>query len=55
MHVTSSSHELLFPMLDVIGVVTIVSDALPLRPRSQQLDTFKKIIIIRDERLVTRD
>jgi hypothetical protein len=51
----SSSYALLFPMLDVIGVVTTISDALPLRPRSQQIDTFKRIVTIREERLVMHD
>jgi hypothetical protein len=55
MHVANSSHALFFPMLDFIGAVTTVSDALPLRTRSQQSETFKRIITIRDERLVTRD
>jgi hypothetical protein len=55
MHVTISSHALLFPMLDVIGAVTTVSDAMPLRTRSRQSETFKRIGKIRDERLVTRD
>jgi hypothetical protein len=55
MHVTSSSHALLFLMLDVIGVVTTVSDAMPLQTRSHQSETFKRIVTIRDERLVTRD
>jgi hypothetical protein len=55
MQVTSSSHALLFPMLDVISAVTTVLDALPLQPISQQVDAFKRIITIHDERLVTRD
>jgi hypothetical protein len=55
MHVTSSSHALVFPMLDVIGAVTMVSDAMPLRTRSRQSETFKRIVTICDESLVTRD
>jgi replication factor A1 len=39
-------------MLDVLGAVTKISDALPLRPRSQQVDTMKRTVTVCDERLV---
>jgi hypothetical protein len=52
MQMAKSSLALLFPMLDVIGAVTMISDALPLRRRSQQVDTLKRTVTVRDARLV---
>ncbi|XP_025825183.1 replication protein A 70 kDa DNA-binding subunit B-like [Panicum hallii] len=34
---------------DVLGAVTKISDALPLRPRSQQVDTMKRTVTVCDE------
>jgi hypothetical protein len=39
-------------MLDVLGAITKISDALPLQPRSQQVDTIKRTVTVCDERLV---
>jgi hypothetical protein len=42
------SKTMFFSMLDVIGTVAKISDALPLQRRSQH--TMKKTITIRDEK-----
>jgi hypothetical protein len=44
------SETMVFLMLDVIGTVAKISDALPLQQKSQQVDTIKRTITIRDEK-----